>query len=127
MKKTVCLTAALSLAFAMSGCGRDSYESVRKQQTQTIRDAVAVLATVKDSPSAEAARPKMKKLGERWRGLQKRFDALPADGRNPSNRKQLDDEFNAAVIDYVKESLRVVFVPGGKAALDEVGELKSGK
>jgi hypothetical protein len=41
-----------------------------------------------------------------------------------SHAKQTDDELDGLMKSYFGEVIRVAFVPGGKAALDEIGEVE---
>ena len=125
MKKVAFAVVALFPLFALSGCGKDNYESLRKQQVATVKEAADLLATIKDKETAEKAKPRLKQLGDRWRDLQKRMDALPSPSAEEEARtKRLyEDEFNGARGRFLAESIRVAFVPGGKEALQEMGEI----
>jgi hypothetical protein len=122
MKKTLL---ALAVLLPLSGCGRDNFESLRKQQVATAKEAADLLSIIKDKETADKAKPRLKQLGDRWRDLQKRMDALPSPSAEEELRaKRLyEDEFEGAKTRFVKEYLRVLFVPGGKEALDEIGEI----
>ncbi len=125
MKNVLFAVLALFPLVALSGCARESFESIRKQQVATAKEAADLLGTIKDKETAEKAKPRLKQLGERWRDLQKRMDALPSPSAEEEARtKRLyEDEFEGAKARFAKEWLRVLFVPGGKDALDEIGEL----
>lgn len=129
MKKALFGLVAVFPILALSGCGKESFESVRKQQTATVKEAADLLATIKDKESAEKAKPRLKQLGERWRDLQKRMDALPSPSAEEEARtKRLyEDEFQGAKARFGKQWLRVLLVPGGKEALDEIGEISPRK
>jgi hypothetical protein len=120
----ICAVAVVSLA--LSGCGRDSLESLRKQQLQTVKEANELLETIKDQASADKARPRLKELGDRWRDLEKRVDALPPvpAEEEARARKQYDDELNGAILRFLRESMRVRFVPGGQEVMQDLGELR---
>lgn len=125
MKKVLFGSMGLFLLVALNGCGKESFESVRKQQTATVKEAADLLGTIKDKETAEKAKPRLKQLGERWRDLQKRMDALPSPSAEEEARtKRLyEDEFEGAKTRFAKEYFRVIFVPGGKEVLDEIGEI----
>ena len=118
----------LLVCLALSGCAADNIESVRTQQVATAKEAVDVLASIKDAESAVKAKPKLKDLGNRWRALEKRFDALPpASAEEFARAKSLKAELDGLVLVYVGEAIRVAFVPGGREALNEIGELQKKK
>ncbi len=122
--KTAFRTAALFVLVMLSGCGRDSFESLRKQQVETLREAADTLGTIKDADSAAKAKPKLKQLGDRWRDLEKRLDATAKTPADEDKSKPLTDELNTLVVRYLAEAVRVTFVPGGQDALKEIGEVK---
>jgi hypothetical protein len=126
--RQVLVAGVLVLLIACSGCGRDSYSSLRKQQAETAREAVDVLASIKDAESAKEARPKLQRLGNRWRDLEKRMEALPAPSAAETEAaKPAEDEMTGIGLRYIGQSVRVAFVPGGKEALAELAEIKMKK
>jgi len=126
-KLAICVAALLPLL--LSGCGRDSLESLRKQQLLTVKEANDLLETIKDKASADKAKPRLKELGDRWRDLDKRVGDLPPIPTEEEARvqKKYDDELNGAKMRYFRESIRVSLVPGGAEVLKEVGDLKKKK
>lgn len=128
MKRFNARPAMLVLVLAAIGCGRDSLESLRKQQVETVTEAVHVLVDVRDHASAEKAKPKLKRLGDQWRDLDKRVTALPAVSTEDEARaKATTEQLDGLILRYVVEAARVAFVPGGKGALDEIGTVKKTK
>jgi hypothetical protein len=45
---------------------------------ETVKEAADLLGTIKDKETADKAKPRLKQLGDRWRDLEKRRDALPS-------------------------------------------------
>jgi hypothetical protein len=114
-----------STALALAGCG-DTHDSLTSDSIRTLNETADVLATVKDARSADAARPQLKKLGERWRGLQKRAGDLkqPTTEEREELQKKHRPELEAAIKRYFTETTRVLRVPGGAGALQELGDVK---
>ena len=58
--------------------GKPTHESVVKESITVMRDFVGVLKTVKDEPSATAARPKLEQIRKGLDGLRKKAKELGA-------------------------------------------------
>jgi hypothetical protein len=113
------------LLLVLPGCSGDSFESLRKKQVETVNEAIQVLTGIRDRDSAEKARPTLKKLGDRWRDLDNRISALEnVSADEQTKAKPLSDQLDSLIAHYLGEALRVAFVPGGKDALAEIGEVK---
>jgi hypothetical protein len=117
----------LLLVVAAGGCARDSLEAVRKEQVQTVKEAVELLQTVRDRDSADKARPRLKQLGERWRDLAKRRDALKAVSADEEAlvKGKYGEEMGGLILRYAGDAVRVALVPGGAEALKEIGDVKA--
>ena len=76
MKRVLGTAVVVVLLGSLSGCG-DSHDSILNQQVQTAKEIADTLSSIKDKASADTAKPKLKVLGDRWRDLKKRADALP--------------------------------------------------
>lgn len=124
MKHAAWLAVALTVP-ALTGCGRESHDSLRKQQTQTVTEAAAALAAATDSATVEAARPKLKTVSERWRDVEKRQGALPVPTPEQAAelQRKYEAELTAARQRFADEAVRVAALPGGKQTLDEVGDI----
>jgi hypothetical protein len=125
MKRLAGRWAVLLLLLTGSGCARDSLESLRKQQVETVNDAVHVLVDIRNNESAVKAKPALKRLGDKWRDLEKRMAALPElSAEDQARAKSSTEQLDGLIVRFLTESLRVAFVPGGKEALNEIGEVK---
>jgi len=126
MKRVLILVAAVALPCSLSGCGGDTRSSLMKQLVATVNEVADTLATIKDQASAEAAKPKLKALGERYRDIDKRGKALkePTPEEKTALEKEYAEPLKSAYGRLLSEMLRVAFVPGGKEALQEMGEIK---
>ncbi len=121
MKKLFVLVGILWLAgTAPSGAADDTHENVIREAIKSWRDAAATLATIKDQKTAEAAKPKLKRLGEAMRALRKRQDKLAkaTDAERAQLQKKFGTSMRAARTNYLKERARVEKIPGGKDALE---------
>jgi hypothetical protein len=66
------------LLVAACGGGKiDSQEEAMTAVEDVINDMAEVLGTVKDKSTAEAARPKLEKLGQRMKEIQEQTEKLP--------------------------------------------------
>jgi hypothetical protein len=107
--------------FLLPGCG-GSHESVVREGIAILKEAADTLETVKDARTAEAARPALKKLGERWRANQKRASAMkpPSKHERVHLQRQYLGEFEAAYKRYLLEVHRVRRLPKGDETVDEL-------
>jgi len=116
---------SLVLLVLASGCG-DSHESLTKQSISITTEAADVLSSIKDPASADAAKPKLKELGERWRDNQQRRAALKKIAVKELTRleREYGAQSQAAVKRYLAEVVRVKTVDGGEEALRELGDVQ---
>jgi hypothetical protein len=119
------LIAGAMLPLFLTGCGRDSHDSLRKQQVLTIKETADALAAVHDSAETEPAKPKLKSLQEKWRDLEKRQKALPAiDSKETAElEKKHGDEMTGAGQRLAVEAVRVAGMRGGRDALKEASDI----
>jgi hypothetical protein len=119
------ILAALALLVLASGCS-DSHESLTKDAIAVVNETADVLATIKDSPTADAAKPKLKELGDRWRDNQQRRAAKKRISAKELARleRQYGAQMEAATKRYLAEVVRVRKVDGGEEALRELGEVQ---
>lgn len=124
MNQRICtILAVLSLSL-ISGCGRDSHDSLRQQQVTALKEAAETLKTIQDQATADAAKPKLTKLSERWGDLAKRSAALPAlTSEQAVSLQKYDEEKLAAGLQLVSQGSRVVPLPGGKEAFGQVSDM----
>jgi hypothetical protein len=107
-----------------SGCS-DSHESLTAEAIQILRETADVLSGIQDSASAEAAKPRLKELGGRWRENERQR----ANKRIPARElAKLEREYGAqlesAMKRYLEQVRRVQRVDGGEEALRALGEVK---
>jgi hypothetical protein len=124
MRSVVLILACFSVLF-FSGC-RSPHETMARDAIAILKEIADELSTIKDDSTAEAAAPRLKELGGRWRANERRMSGT----RGPSVRdlKELEKKYGGqlqeAVNRYQIEVARVQRLPGGPEALAELGELK---
>jgi hypothetical protein len=113
---------------AASGCG-DSHESLVKEGVRILNDAADELSTINDQSSAEAARPKLQDINQRWRANQEQADAVkkPTSQERQRLQEEYSTEFETAARRCRIESSRVKRIPGGTAAVKELDDIKPDK
>src|SRR5262245_3773656 len=66
---------------ALGGCSsRKNPDEVMTELVAVLNETAAVLATVNDAASAEAAKPKLEELAVRFRALREKFSKAVAEG-----------------------------------------------
>jgi hypothetical protein len=110
---------------ALSGCS-ESHESLAAEAISILKDIADELSKIEDPASAEAAKPKLKTLGDRWRDNRQRRRNSKA--LSPKQMAVLEREYGpqleSALKRYLAEVARVQRVDGGEEALGELGEIK---
>jgi hypothetical protein len=131
MKKVLVLTPLLVLAWGVRGLAADDdqlarFDKATAELIKIFKSTADTLATVKDESSANAAAPKLKKVGEELRALQKKMQDLgqPTKDQKEKLKEKYKKEMEAAQSNLYKEVRRVRSVPGGKKALEELKEKK---
>lgn|SRR5262245_16706316 len=108
----------------LNGCS-DSHESLTVEAIQILKETADVLSGIKDSASAEAAKPRLKELGGRWRNNQQRRAKKPVKARELAKlEREYGAQLESAMKRYFEQVLRVKRVDGGEDALRELGEVK---
>lgn len=124
MRRTILVLCAFSI-LPLLGCG-DSHESLAANAIAILKDIADELSTIKDSATSEAAQPRLKELGNRWRANERRV----AEYKPPTTRematleKQYGAQLESAMKRYFAEVARVRRIEGGADALRELGEVK---
>jgi hypothetical protein len=119
----VCVTVLTGLAVLSVGQGGEpSYEAVVKEMLATLGQATKVLEGIIDEPSAVAARPELKKVGQRLAVLRKQAAALKQPEKKEKDRleREYRNRFEDALKKWRLESIRVKAIPGGPEALKEI-------
>ncbi len=122
MKKLAILSICLA-SLILLGCG-DSYETLRKKQLETVIEANWVLTGIKDRVTAEGAKAKLKTLGDQWRSLAARMEKVKSTEAERKQALSLNQQLTQEIIKFTGQSIRVVLIPGGKEALEQIGDLK---
>ncbi|MCI0456522.1 MAG: hypothetical protein L0Z62_06020 [Gemmataceae bacterium] len=127
----VCVSAVLALGLLRpdlaaqpqkEGKTSSPHEEVVKDMLGTIEGILKVLATIQDEPSANAARPELKKAALRLQELRKRA----ADLKQPTKeeKQRLEKAYQGKMDEALKklrgETIRVRGIPGGAEAVQEI-------
>lgn len=124
MHKSLLLVGALALPL-VNGCSNPAEERAT--------DAIAILkgiadelATVKDAASAEAAKPRLAELGERWRANERKLSQqkLPPTSELAELEKKYGAQLESAMKRYEAEVARVKRVEGCDIALQALGDVR---
>lgn len=114
---TICLSALvpfLCLALLAPGCSREPKEThadILKRNVEKFDEMTALLKTVTDVPSANAAAPKIRAIGEDIRALKNRGKALPV---TAEDERKIEPE---------KQAL----IASGKRMTDEINRIGAAK
>lgn len=102
------LISVAAVCVLLSGCKR-THESVMKDTISCVKDATAVLKTVKDEASAKAAQPKMQKIGERMKKLRDEMEKMPKPtaAQDEQLKKKFDTELTKTMSDFAGEMMRI--------------------
>jgi hypothetical protein len=129
MTRVMTLAMVLGLLAASAGQAQDAkspYDAVVQDMIAATDKITSILATIKDSTSAQAARPELKKAVGKFLEVRKRADKLTQPDRKERDRisrtyaKKLQD----AVERNKEERTRVAGVAGGRDALRELDALE---
>ena len=126
--RTATLSVAVLLGLAAPALAQDaaaSYEAVVKDMIAATDRLTGVLAAIKDSASAEAARPELKKAAAEFVAVRKLAATLPQPDQKERDRivKEYQKKLSQAVERFLEERARVGRVPGGRDALQELAAL----
>ena len=107
------------------GCG-SSHESLAANAIDTLKEIADVLARIRDPKSADAAKPQLQMLGERWRNneMRRKSEKPPSPREITRLEKSYGPQMDAAMKRYLAEVARVQRIDGGNVALGELGEVK---
>jgi hypothetical protein len=107
----------------------ENYETFVKDVIETVQQINKTLGEIKDRPSAEAAKPELKKNAEKLLELRK----LAEQAKEPSkaDKDRLEKEYAGKMAATIKklqdETIRVNDIPGGREAVAELAILKEKK
>jgi hypothetical protein len=122
-----CLAALVLILVGVARAG-DTAEAFARDSMKNLKDIKPVLASIKDSKTAEAALPKLLDLGKRLEKIEQRARALAKD---PEQKKRLADfdkkfskEGEAIMADLGRELTRIRALPGVMKGLLELPVLQ---
>ncbi len=75
MKNAVATSVFFAALFLLSGCS-GGHDSVMKQRSECWNEAADIVESIKDDKSADAARPKLKRIYDRLQELKKKSQSL---------------------------------------------------
>ena len=119
----VLVAVSLVVCCFASGCGGgDSHESLAVEGQGVMKQMVAVLDTVKDEPSANAAKPKLKGLVEKLNDINARQAKLPAptEAEVKAIGEKHDKEMEEIGLKFQAHALRINFDPKLSTVFNDV-------
>jgi hypothetical protein len=125
MRRFLLLPVICVVLLGSNGCS-ESNESLAAEAIAILKDIADELSTIKDPPSAEAAKPQLKTLGDRWRDNQRRRSK----SKTMSSRemavleRKYGPQLESALKRYLAEVARVRRIEDGEDALNELGDIK---
>jgi hypothetical protein len=108
-------------ALIITGCdSKPTYDSVMEDSLAAMEDSTAILATVKDEASANAAKPKLKEIGDRMKTLKAQQEKIgkPSKEEEAELKKKYEERMTKAFGAMLKETMRLSMDPKLKPALD---------
>jgi len=104
----------------------ESYEGLVKDMLGTVETITKILKTIRDRDTADAARPDLKKAAEIMLGLRKKAEDFQQPSKEEKDRleKLYAPKLKVAVEQLRETTVIVKGVPGGEAAVAELGILK---
>lgn len=115
---------ALTMPFALVSCG-DSHEKVTKDVISLMNKLGDTLGTVTDKASAEAAKDKLKALGDEMKALKSRMDKVgkPSGDAEKKLEEKYKSEMEAAMKKMMSATMKIATAgPEAQAALKDVME-----
>ena len=100
------------------GCGTQN--NPVKEKVKVLEEAADVLENVYTEGAAPAAKPDLKRLGDRLKALDQEIAALPADQRSKLER-QHQAAIDAALMRIKNREMRMRAIRGGGDAYDQLG------
>jgi hypothetical protein len=118
MRKAMLAGYAVVLLFTGAVLAADSYGSIIKELSETMKDLAATLKTVKDSDTAKAAMPKLKTINAKGNDLSARMQKLgkPTKEEEALLQKFIDESM-ATGKDIEKEATRLKSVKGAEEVI----------
>lgn len=107
------LTLALAgLLLSVPGCG-DSHDAVMQDTIEIMKDMTEVMESIEDEASAKAAAPKLAKLGERFREIEMRQEAVgkPTPEQEQALKEKYGDELESVMQEFMAETFRLMMNP----------------
>jgi hypothetical protein len=110
------------IALGQGGGTASPYESVLKEMVAALDMLSDTLGTIKDEPSAKAAKPELKKAVSRLEGARKKAQDLKQPDKAEKDRiaKEYKEKLDASIKKLFAEMARVKSVPGGDEAVKEI-------
>ncbi len=134
MRKTVLLASALFVACSLTvGCGSSGSPA---ETANIMNEVTEILVTIKDKPTADAAKPKLTAAGEKMKkhneAMAKKYPAptsvdISKMPTMPTMPEADQKKMTEAMTKYFKEIERVSAIDGGPEALMAYGEASGNK
>jgi hypothetical protein len=101
-------------------------EAIRKRQIETAKEGTDLLETIKDKASADAAKPQVAVLVERWNSVEKMHEVLPKSTPEQDAEliKKYGDEWNGVRQRFAGQAIRLSLSPWAKEVLQPLSQIK---
>ena len=109
MIKNLTIAALLLSLMPLTGCGSDPHEKAMEDMIGGMEEMVAILETVKDKESAEAAKPKLEALGKRMEATQKTMEEIgkPDEAKEKVLKEKFEKRMKEILPKVMSETMRV--------------------
>lgn len=117
------VSTALFALVLVAGCdSAPTHDSVMEESVSSMEEMVAIMKTIKDKPSAEAAKPKLEALGDRMKELKAEADKLgkPSKEKEAELKKKYDDRMQKVFAELMGEGMRIGMNPELKDVMKDV-------
>jgi len=123
VRNILCLVAAGIICVLATGCA-DRYEKAVQEQISHLREVNAILASVKDKATLDAAKPKLEKLGKEMMALAERLKKLdpPPKEKAEALKAKYEKEMREVATEMLSHLTVLASIEGG----EDIGHMFKG-
>ena len=115
--------ACLTALFLVAGCdSAPTHDSLMKDSLSTMEEMVAVMKTVKDEASANAAKPKLQALAEKMKKMKEQADKMekPSAEKEAALKKEYEPRLQKVMGEMLGETMRIGMDPKLQTAVKDM-------